>query len=310
VEGDTVDPIVTGAVVRVGEFGEKMADSAAKETGSLLSRLFGPSADVMGQHWADQLREKNLSRLLKKTEHRAKKIEDLGEDPGYANPRVASQVFESAQYADQGVVAEYLSGVLTSSRDAFGKDDAGVAWSNVVARLSSDQLRLHYVIYASIRPAILADPPERTSELHSREIVMPTNQLYIACGFSNMESFNDAIDGLLREGLIGDTYRYGSHEYIWGTVSPDKEISFPHDHAAAFHLSIHGIRLLLWGTGAGRLTSNAYIDPAVTLEPADANDLPQLVPDVNWKAFYLVDKVAEPVEPGNDGNPPVHTDAP
>lgn len=289
-----MDPIVTGAVLKAGQFADKVGDSVAKEAGGVLARLFGPSADVIGQHWADQLREHNLNRLLKKTERRAEKIAEKGEDPGFANPRVASQVFESAQYADQEVVAEYLSGVLTSSRDATGKDDAGVAWSNVVARLSSDQLRLHYAIYASIRPVVLADPPERTSELHARQIVMPTNLLYAACRFTSVESFNDAIDGLLREGLIGDGYRYGNSTYVWEKLNPGKQISFPHDHAATFHLSIHGIRLFLWGTGAGRLSTNAYIDSAVTLEPVDASDLPGLVPDVNWKDFYVVDEVAVP----------------
>ena len=308
-EGDALDPNITGAVLKAGQFVDKAGDSVAKEAGGILTRLFGPSADVMGSHWADQLREKNLNRLLKKTEKRAKKVEESGEDPGFANPRVASQVFESAQYADQEVVAEYLSGVLASSRDASGKDDAGVAWSNVVARLSSDQLRLHYAIYASIRPVVLSDPPEQASELHVREIVMPTKPLYAACGFSSIESLDDAIDGLLREGLIGDGYRYGNPEYVWEKVPPTKQISFPHDHAATFHLSIHGIRLLLWGTGAGRLPVNAFVDPAVVLEPVDAPDLPQPIPDVNWKDFYLVEKRPQPVEvdtaesPGGEKTP-------
>ncbi|SIS07737.1 hypothetical protein [Microbacterium sp. RURRCA19A] len=292
-EGDALDPIITGAVLKAGQFADKAGDSVAKEAGGILVRLFGPSADVMGTHWANQLREKNLNRLLRKTEKRAKKVEDTGEDPGFANPRVASQVFESAQYADQEVVAEYLSGVLASSRDASGKDDAGVAWSNVVARLSSDQLRLHFAIYASIRPVILSDPPDRTSALHGLEIVMPTNPLADACGFSSIERYDDAVDGLLREGLIDDGYRYGNRVYVWTEVGPTQEISFPHDHATTFHLSIHGIRLFLWGTGAGRLPTTSYVDPAVVLNPVDQNDLPQPIQDVNFKNFYLVDKATE-----------------
>lgn len=275
-----MDPVVTGAVVKVGELTEKMAYSAANETGGVLVRLFGPMADVMGQHWADQLREKNLTRLMKKTEKRAKKEQDAGRDPGFANPRVASQVFESAQYSDSEVVAEYLSGVLASSRDASGKNDAGVAWSTVVSRLSSDQLRLHYVVYASARGVVQGMGLDHVNDAHNLEVVLPLGETIFANDLYPATRFADAVDGLMREGLIGDAYSYGPLESVFESERrsrPEFGADLDLDDGLRIRLSIHGLRLFLWGNGAGHMEAKAYLDMTVPLELADDDNPPTLV---------------------------------
>lgn len=268
-----MDPIVTGLIVKASEVGASVADSTAKETGGLLVRLFGPSADVMGQHWAEQLREKNLQRLLRKTEKHARTKENSGGDPGYANPRVASQVFEYAQYADSEVVAEYLSGVLASSRSATGTNDAGVAWSSVVSRLSSDQLKLHYLLYASARSQVISQGFGRPNEAHRLEIAIPLNEALVSMGVRAIEQFADAVDGLMREGLIGDGYRYGGKGFIFEKElkRADAQVDFPHANGVRLGLTIHGMRLFVWGTGAGPRGLSSYIDPSVALSTAEAS---------------------------------------
>ena len=270
-----MEPVLSGAALKAAEVGVKAASAAADETGSMLSRLFGPSADVIGQNWAERLRERNLARLLKKTEAHDPSSE------GFANPRVASQVFESAEYSDSEVVAEYLSGVLASSRDGSGTDDAGVAWSSVVARLSSDQLRLHYVIYASLRVAVISDPPARSNELHGKPVAMGLAELLSAAGFSTFEAFADALDGLMREGLIDTGYRYGNVLFVFERELKKDDVVFPFENAIRLSLSIHGLRLFLWGCGAGRFDSDVYVDPKRELNPAEPDTMPPLVGAAN-----------------------------
>lgn len=293
-EGDTLDPFVAGAVVRAGEFADKVSDSVAKETGSVLARLFGPSADVMGTHWADQLREKNLNRLLRKTEKRAKEAEEKGEDPGYANPRVASQVFEAAQYSDQEVVAEYLSGVLSSSRDATGQSDNGVSWSGLVSRLSSDQLKVHYMIYASVRTPAQANPPAKVNLLHLKEVVLPLDPIRLGGGFDSPVAFSDAVNGLMREGLIGDGYSYGPRESVFEEHLKNHSVTYPHEFAAfRLVLTIHGIRLFLWGVGAGGMANDAYIDSSLILQPVEADGMPSVVEPTGFLDDYLSPKAED-----------------
>jgi hypothetical protein len=65
------------------------------------------------------------------------------------------RIFEHDSHADEDIVVEYVSGVLASSRTEEGRDDRGVGWSSPVARMSCDQLRLHYVLYSNARAVLL-----------------------------------------------------------------------------------------------------------------------------------------------------------
>ncbi|WP_136053546.1 MULTISPECIES: hypothetical protein [unclassified Microbacterium] len=272
-----MDPVSTAAL---GAASKALSDSSAEGTkvaANLITRLFGPSADVIGENWADRLREGNLRRLLAKTEAREAAASARGEDPGFASTRVASQVFESAQFTDAAVVSEYLSGVLSSSRSPSGHDDAGVAWTSVVSRLSSDQLRLHYAIYASLRPLVLADPPERVSSLHSRDVVLDLRELRQLSAEDDYERFADAVDGLVRENLIDGHYSYGPREKVFEQELQHNNVAFLSAFVIKTALTVHGIRLFLWGNGSGRLGVDAYADPNVDLSAVDPDEMPSLV---------------------------------
>ncbi|MFT7712306.1 hypothetical protein ACMT9Y_15205 [Clavibacter tessellarius] len=279
-----VDPISAAAAGAVAHVVKGASDEGTKTAGNLVSRLLGPSADILGANWADQLRERNMQRLLNKTEKRAKKKEDSGKDPGIANPRVASQVFESAQYADGEVVAEYLSGVLASSRSATGEGDAGVAWSAIVSRLSSDQLAMHYVIYGSARPLVISQGYERVNDMHSLEVIFPMTDMWNSLGMVSptgmpqMARFSDALDGLMREGLLEVGYRYGPVAHTFESeLTSGRVLTAPLTYAVRLILSIHGTRLFVWGNGAGELGPTAYLDETEDLAAVDTEQAPKLL---------------------------------
>lgn len=259
---------MAGAIAKL----DPAVDEGARVAGNLLQRLLGPSADVIGQDWAAAISRRNLQRLLKKTEARSK-----GENPGIVPPRVASQVFEAAQYADAELISEYLSGILASSRDGQGSNDAGVSWSSLVSRLSSDQVRLHYLFYASMREATIIAGVERASELHGKDALLPLQELVYKCDFGVdvKNRLSDAIDGLMREDLISDSYGYGSIEQVEQLDHhPGKVLHAPFDRAMRFGMTIHGIRLCVWGLGQASLGTDAYSDGSVNMELVDAELLP------------------------------------
>ncbi len=293
-----MDPVTIGAAAKAVASTDKMAGAAAEESRWFFRKLFGPMAEVMGEHWADRLRERNLRRLREKTEARQREAEKGGVDPGVANPRVASQVFEAAQYSDQEVVAEYLSGVLASSRDATGKSDNGVAWSGLVSRLSSDQLRLHYQIYASLRPVVIRASIKNMNGLHNRKVLMPLDAVYAQGGFASHAAFSDAIDGLMREGLIGEGYSYGPIATVQASLVTGQSIHYPLNTAMAVNLSVHGVRLFLWGLGAGSLLSEAYLDASLVLQPVDAAEMPPLVAPCGFIEDYGQPPVTSASESG------------
>lgn len=282
-----MDPIsaAASAGTQIAKVSGPLSDETAKATSNLLVRLFGPSADVIGANWADKLREKNLARLIGKTEKRAKLQQRARQDPGIANPRVASQAFASAEYSDSEVVAEYLSGVLASSRDATGRSDAGVAWSTLIARLSSDQLKLHYFIYASARQRAVQKSLSSPNELHNVGIVLDHDP-FIGPADMTMAQFGDAVDGLMREGLIGEGYRYGPATFLFERelLRPGFAVHYPHATGLRVRLTVHGVRLFVWGTGYGDKGIEAYADPSIDLSAVD--DPPPIV-----TAFLVEDEV-------------------
>lgn len=291
-----MEPILTGVIAQAANAGATAADAAAKESGNLLVRLLGPSADVMGKHWADQLRERNLQRLIRKTEARAAAKELSGEPAGYANPRVASKVFESAQFAESEVVAEYLSGVLSSSRSETGQNDAGVAWTSLISRLSSDQLKLHYLFYVSIRPQVISEAFNKANLAHNLECVLPLAEVFMAMSISETEHFADAVDGLMREGLIGDGYSYGPKDYIFANemALPGTAITFPYPNGIRLRVTIHGMRLFIWGMGVGALGLESYLNPSLALLATDSSTNTPL----DTLPGFIVKNVVKPSEAG------------
>lgn len=85
------------------------------------SRVLGPASDEVAEsfrRWT-AVRVGNTSRIVKNAEA---KVADP-ESPGAVPMRVMMQVAEDGSYSDEGVVVEYLGGVLASSRTEEGRDD-------------------------------------------------------------------------------------------------------------------------------------------------------------------------------------------
>lgn len=267
-----MEPI--GFLTGAGKHVDAHAAESAKVAGNLVGRILGPSADVIGLQWAERLRERNLRRLLEKTEARANP-----DEPGFVSPRLASQVFESAQYADSELLAEYFSGVLASSRSPTGSSDTGVSWSALLTRLSSEQIRLHYLLYAGLRQILVQDGGvDRPSDLHGKGVILEFDALLHSLLLIDApdstdepkypaERLAEALDGLHREGLIGNAYRFGNSGYVNAFLR--RPLAAPFERMLYFQGSIHGVRLFTWAMGEGQRGPHRYLDPTVTLAPVD-----------------------------------------
>jgi len=145
-----VEPV--SAAVAGGVLGGYVAKRAADG----LGRLLGPAADeaalALGRFTETRLR--NVGRVLDAAERKA-----AGSDagPGCAVPlRLALRVLDEGSYAEDGLVVEYLGGVLASSRTPRGRDDRGNSFLALVARLSTYHLRMHYILHSEMRRVLHA----------------------------------------------------------------------------------------------------------------------------------------------------------
>lgn len=305
-EGETVDPIMTSAIAKLGESGQKFADTAAAETGGLLRRLLGPSADVLGEDWANRLRQKNMERLLRKTEN----LVDGQSDPGWAQPRVAAAVFGAAQYANDEIVTDYLSGVLASSRAPDGGTDDALPWSNLVSRLSALQLRMHYVLYSNLRQVVRAtDEITRLYQFKSQRVMIPLLQFAAAVGLGDDESdqhrFADALSGLQQEDLVS-SHGYGGRDFFEKQAAEShfqfsfapkttKRLETPYDDVLEVSFSRFGVQFFLWGLGLGMAHDTVYLDSdrVLQLEEPDSTMSTQLIEGIDFSDSFWVEYDAD-----------------
>lgn len=273
------------------------ASEVAKAGGGVLSRLLGPTADEMGKQLLEYYQRKNVERVVRRAEAKA----DTSTD-GAIPPRVAAEIFDKAQWASDELVAEYLSGVLASSRSSEGDDDRGLPWTALVGRLSADQLRLHYALYSGFRQLVL-EPSYRFAEPDvdeepSRELVLMQLPLSYHAGWAsraidvNLDSVAislawsrskdtssrilHAAYALAREQLLTnvETYDYRRLDTPVADALVKGSISFS--------ATPSGIDLFLYGNGYGGRWLNEIANPGLEFGLSEDSEIPIDPPAAAW----------------------------
>lgn len=255
------------AGIGLATIADPAAAEATKVAGNLATRLLGPSADVLGEHWAAGLKRRLQSPNAQKVALRAIERTPVA-SAWQLSPRLGASVLDAAEFADEAIVAEYLSGVLASSADGSNAD-RGLPWSALIARMSTDALRLHYILFSAVRAAYLRDGVSESAPLDEAVYVSMTD-VFERSGWSEESFFprlNEAIGVLVREALIYDKFDYGAQtqldKYYPGNSFPD-----PNGGVIIAH-TVAGSDLYLWGLGAGGRTVVDFIDPNLALAYTD-----------------------------------------
>jgi hypothetical protein len=267
------------------------ASEAAKAGGGVLSRLLGPTADEMGTQLQEWYLRKNVERVAKRAEA---KVNTAAK--GSIPPRVAAEVFEKAQWADDEFLAEYLSGVLATARTPEGKDDRGVTWTALVGRLSADQLRLHYILYRGCRILGVEKPWNSLSEALEDPMVSTYMDLMTAMDIpltdEGVARLLEAAYGLHAEGLITDQLVHGSPEFV---EKSQWNHTLPRDQGGLLIIggSTRGASLFLQAHGLGKVWAKAILDPELELDaqwPDGAS-----VPSVNLVKLSTYENATDPL---------------
>lgn len=112
----------------------------------LVLKILGPSADYIGQELRDwtESSHRNLRRVFEAA-HR--KLGTRADQPGSVPPRVLRGVLQEGAFSEDPMMADYLGGVLASSRSGVPRDDRGATLVALIGRLSTYDLRTHYILY-------------------------------------------------------------------------------------------------------------------------------------------------------------------
>ncbi len=234
----------------------------------LLGKLLGPTADYLGEglkDWAKK-RLENTNRILEKAD---KKLGDKINEHGAVPPRVLKEILNEGSYADDELVAEYFGGVLASSRSGVSRDDRGATFAKLVARLSSYQVRSHFIFYTLIKQIFDGEPKSITTGTGRRNL-----RLFISFeAYYRLMEFTDEEDmiaiiphvffGLAREELIGRDFASGDGDHI-------REQHHDFDNATGGGIVISpsslGVELYMWAHGKGTIPINNFLARGLDFE--------------------------------------------
>jgi hypothetical protein len=227
----------------------------------LVLRTVGPSLDVIGLDLRS-FTERALTNLRRVIQAANRKCDPNSE--GQVPPRILNAVLTEGQFCEDELAAEYLGGVLASSRVSNLRDDRAAAWVNLLTRLTSYQVRAHYIAYKCLHRRLSGDTPTVDTTECIKFIRKELKVLRFAKDeFLSALSLEDGEDsaamiehishGLTREDLVASL---GISEM------------FPKD--LSIQPTIPGMNLFLWAHGKGKTPLDRFFQARVVDLPGVA----------------------------------------
>ena len=240
----------------------------------VVEKLLGPTADYIGQgiaQWTER-RVQNVARIMSKA---AGKLGQHLNDPGSVSPKVLREILDNGSFCDDELGAEYFGGVLASSRTEIVRDDRGAAHLKMIGRLSSYQIRAHYVFYSTFKKLFDSDPRNLAliSELQQLTVYIPETSFKLSMAFTDSENTFSVLthitNGLARENLIGTRRLFGSAELI--TEHYLRKVNQP---GICFCASTLGLELFLWTHGLGHVEIKSFLDTTIHFPSVAGVEIP------------------------------------
>ena len=245
----------------------------------VVLKIVGPTADYLGGGLKNlvELQVKNVEAIFSNA---ATKLGEDGLDqPGSVPPKVLKEILEQGAFCDETLGTEYFGGILASSKSGVKRDDRGATLASLVGRLSTYQLRCHYLMYAHAQRRLagselpLGIGNERKEHA---QFFMPYETWIRGMDFSDDESprFREiAVHcglGLVRENLIEESFASAE-------VPENLEASFGRDFGdrkgIVFELSVLGIELFMAAHGMHQDSLPNFVSTDGSCEVAAPIDL-------------------------------------
>lgn len=224
----------------------------------LVVKILGPTADYMGAG-LKQFTEKSVNNINHIFLHAHKKLGDKIDQPGAVPAKVLKGILQEGAFCDDRLTAEYFGGVLASSRTEVDRDDRGAAMISLISRLTTYQIRSHYIIYLTYKNIFNGfEHLVGTTEVKDEQQMSITwNDFAEAMEFGSHEDEDVLLPhimfGLEKEGLILGGWAGGLHSRPRTEWIQAKELGF------RLRPSVVGSELFLWAHGQGNIAVSAFL---------------------------------------------------
>ncbi len=253
-----------------------IAGSGAVASKEILTKLLGPTADYVGEGTKDLVKRaaENLGRIFTVASAKVGKRLDANER---VNPRVFKHVWDEGRFVEDAICTEYFAGILASARSEDGHDDSAVPQAALVKSLSSNQLRLHFIIYSLLAEHRFDDRIAESNQFWSGlQMFVPARELLESMQLSGVDGENHlvlALAGLADHQLIGEGYAVRIRDLRrgrWKRLDDDSLIITPNERGAALFFRAIGLRGL-----HPELITSINVAPSLSEDVKSAISLPQ-----------------------------------
>lgn len=236
----------------------------------LIAKLLGPTVDYMGigiKDWTAR-RKANLDLIFtKSTQRLGNRLDEEGTVP----PRILKEILIEGSYCDDELTSSYFAGVLASSRSENSRDDRGASLLKLVGRMSTYQVRSHYIYYSLFKQCLNGRIENITvgNDLRRLSIYVPRTVFIHAMSFADTEDIDSICvhisTGLLKEKLIADRLVSGNRELLTSIYPRWEEEE--EDGGVLIRPSALGVELYQWVHGEGQQHPSQFLKQDVIFTP-------------------------------------------
>jgi hypothetical protein len=233
-------------------------------------KLLGPSAIYLGGK-TKELAQKAVENIERVFVNATNKLGPDIDKEGTVPPRVLKGTMNEAAFCEDAIATEYLGGVLASSRRDSSRDDRGVVMNALIGRLSSYQLRTHYIFYHACKALYDGKSNSFLNCPDVNGVFFPMMCYYIAMGYhedvlanvgnADEEASKTAFQDL--DSLFTHIF-FGLHRE--GLISGFREMSRKGEQGIECSPSPLGVELFLWAYGLGAKPLSDFLNPANTFK--------------------------------------------
>ena len=237
--------------------------------------MLGPTADYLGRGVLAlaESRVNNIRAIFRKAERKTDPTALL--PSGAVAPRVLAGVMSDGSFVTDELFQDYFGGVLLSSHSDSGGDDRGSTYIQLLSRLSSYQIRTHYLLYCAVRAACIALSDVDLSDVAGRERVgdffVRFPQFFFSLELTDDQMGNlqailtHALVGLHREGLIGTHWHFSTDRDNVSASIAGRGHAYPRG-GLVFGVSPFGIELFCAAHGFSGDAARTFTDPKASFD--------------------------------------------
>ena len=236
----------------------------------IIVKMLGPTSEYIGDGLKD-FAEKRVNNVKEIFKNANDKLGDKINSKGSIPPKVLQGTLNEGSYASDFLSVDYFGGVLASSRSGISRDDRGAFFNALISRLSTYQLRMHYVFYHAVKNSFNGEDINWgiDSERGKMKLYIPFSSFIKTMDFDQNEINNFSvyldhiINGLLREQLIDTFFQYGNVDHM------KKHFKEAEESGIILQPSRLGFELFYWAYGMGQESSKTFLDKEKSFEVDD-----------------------------------------